>query len=293
MGYATLWLIGFGVLFTGYLMTAGFDYGVGVLLPFVTKGDQQRRLGLNAVGPFLLGNEVWLIVALGMLIGTLPGFESRLLDGAYPQAVLAVLGAILTIVSVLLRSRSPNPSLRRFFDTLIFLGGLFASFGWGAVTTIFAAGVDLGADGRVVDTSGALGAFPVLGGLTMVALMGSYGAAFLIGRTGDGPIAARAGRLGGILGVSAAVLLVLTVLVGLLGNALTGSLGPACGDRGVAGACTAGDRVGAAVVAPAPAMACVLGQRGGHRSAAAFGVRRQVPAADHLTFAGSAVDPGQ
>jgi cytochrome d ubiquinol oxidase subunit II len=224
MGYATLWLIGFGVLFTGYLMTAGFDYGVGVLLPFVTKGDTQRRLGLNAVGPFLLGNEVWLIVALGMLIGTLPGFESRLLDGAYPPAVIAVLGAILTIVSVLLRSRSPNTSLRGFFDALIFLGGLFASFGWGAVTTMFAAGVDLGPDGRVVDTAGALGAFPVLGGLTMVALMGSYGAAFLIGRTGHGPIAVRAGRIGRLLGLIAALLLVLTVLVGALGHSLTGSL---------------------------------------------------------------------
>lgn len=223
MGYATLWLIGFGVLFTGYLMTAGFDYGVGVLLPFVTKGDQERRLGLNAVGPFLLGNEAWLIVALGMLIGTLPGFESRLLDGAYPLVVLAVLGAILTIASVLLRSRSPNPSLRRFFDALIFLGGLFASFGWGAVTTLFAAGVNLGPDGRVLDTVGALGAFPVLGGVTMVALTGSYGAAFLVGRTG-GPIAGRAGRIGGILGLIAAVLLVLTVLVGALGGSLTGSL---------------------------------------------------------------------
>jgi cytochrome d ubiquinol oxidase subunit II len=223
MGYATLWLIGFGVLFTGYLMTAGLDYGVGVLLPFVAEEDQERRLGLNAVGPFLLGNEVWLIVALGMLIGTLPGFGSRLLGGAYPLAVIAVVGAILTIVSVLLRSRSQNTSLRKFWDTLIFLGGLFASFGWGAVSTVFAAGVDLGTNGKVLGPAGSFAAFPVLGGLTMVALMGSYGGVFLVGRT-EGPVAGRAGRFARVLGWTASVLLVLTVLTGWLGGSLTGAL---------------------------------------------------------------------
>jgi cytochrome bd ubiquinol oxidase subunit II len=223
MGYATLWLIGFGVLFTGYLMTAGFDYGVGILLPFVTKDDDERRLGLNAVGPFLLSNEVWLIIALGMLIGTLPGFESRLLDGAYPLAVIAVVGAILTVVSVLLRSRSANTALRKFWDALIFVGGVFAAFGWGAVTAVLAAGVDLGTDGKVLTTAGSFAAFPVLAGLTMVALMGSYGGAFLTGRT-DGPVAERAAKFGTLLGWAAAVLLVLTVLTGWLGGALSGAL---------------------------------------------------------------------
>lgn len=222
MGYATLWLIGFGVLFTSYLVTAGFDYGVGVLLPVVARNDKERRLGLNAIGPFLLGNEVWLLVAIGILIGTLPGLESRLLDGGYPLAVLAAVGAILTVVCVQLRSRSGNPALRRFWDALIFAGGLCAAFGWGALIGVLAAGVDLGPDGRVLGAAGALSVFPVLSGLTMVAVLGAHGAMFLTGRA-NGMVSIRAARAARWLIPAAATLLVLTVLVGWPGGALSGS----------------------------------------------------------------------
>ena len=62
-----LWFILIGVLFAGFFILEGFDYGVGIMLPFVGKTDDERRVVLNTIGPFWDGNEVWLLTAGGAI----------------------------------------------------------------------------------------------------------------------------------------------------------------------------------------------------------------------------------
>ncbi|PPK63852.1 cytochrome d ubiquinol oxidase subunit II [Actinokineospora auranticolor] len=219
---ATLWLVAFGLLFTGYLALAGIDYGVAVLLPRVARTESERRLALNAISPFLLGNEVWLVVSIGILIGTLPGLESRLLVGALPLALIAVVGAIVFIVSVHLRGRGAGGS----WDTLVFLGGALAAFGWGAVLTSLAGGLPLDASGHVTGTSVSL--FAILGGLTMVSLLAVRGGAFLAART-TGAVAERARRAVVTLVLPTGALLILTVATGWASGELDGVRNPALG----------------------------------------------------------------
>jgi cytochrome d ubiquinol oxidase subunit II len=222
MGYATLWLFGFGVLFAGYLVLAGFDYGVGILLPYAAKTEGERRLALNAFGPFFLGNEVWLLVAIGTMIGTLPGLESRLLSGTYPLAIVAVAGAIVLNVSVQLRSRQESPRLRGFWDALVCAGGVAAAFGWGAVLTAVAGGIELGKDGHVTGSAGSFTVFSVLGGISTVFLLSTHGAIFLTART-YGAVAVRAKRATPILSVLSSLLVVTTVITGRTGDYLIGA----------------------------------------------------------------------
>lgn len=211
----TLWLVAFGVLFAGYLVLAGVDYGAGILLPYAARTDGERRLVLNAVGPFLLSNEVWLLASIGIMIGTLPGLETRLLTGTFPLAVVAVAGAIVLNVAVQLRSR--QQSLRRFWDVVICAGGVAAAFGWGAVLTSLAGGLPLDAEGHV--TGASVTAFSLLGGLSGVVLLGAHGAVFLAARTG-GVVGARARLAAPVLCVAASLLVVTTLITGRTGGHL-------------------------------------------------------------------------
>jgi cytochrome d ubiquinol oxidase subunit II len=229
MGYATLWLFGFGVLFAGYLVLAGVDYGVAVLLPYAARGDRERRLMLNALGPMFLGNEVWLLVAVGTMIGTLPGLESRLLDGTYPLAIVAVAGVIVLNVSVQLRSRIAAPRWRACWDVLICAGGVASAFGWGAVLTSLAGGLELDAAGHVTGAAGSISPFSVLGGVSMVVLLAAHGAVFLTGRA-YGAVQARSRRVVPILLVLSSLLTVTTLITGRIDGSFDGALrNPALG----------------------------------------------------------------
>jgi len=223
MGYATLWLFGFGVLLAGYLVLAGLDYGVAIVAPFVARDDGERRLAFNALGPFFLSNEVWLLVAFGVLFGTAPRLGTSILTGTFGMAVVAVAGALLVNVAVQLRSRVRAPRVRRTWDGLIFAGGVAAAFGWGAVITAVIGGLALGPDGHVTGAGTALTAFSVLGGLSMVALLATHGSMFLAART-PAPVASRARRGAIVLSVAAGLLLATTMVTGRLGDYYAGGI---------------------------------------------------------------------
>jgi cytochrome bd ubiquinol oxidase subunit II len=194
MMYAELWTVLFGVLFAGYLVLAGIDYGVGIALPFVARDDAERRSALRAVGPFVLGNEAWMLVSVGALVGTLPGLQARLLAGTYPMALTAVGGALVFLVAVHLRSRRPARRLADVLDVMVTAGCAAAAYGWGAVLTAMTAGITLDDHGQVRDAAGALSPVAALGGLTLVVLVVRHGSTFLQSRS-DGVVAARAARL--------------------------------------------------------------------------------------------------
>ncbi|MEV6243009.1 cytochrome d ubiquinol oxidase subunit II [Lentzea sp. NPDC051838] len=111
-----LWLVVLGVLTTGYFALAGFDYGTGLLLPF-----QRKDVALQRMTPFFLGNEVWLVAAIGVLFAAFPRLEGELLSGAHSVFTLVLAGLVLFMAAVQLR----------LWSWLVFTGALMVSVGWG------------------------------------------------------------------------------------------------------------------------------------------------------------------
>jgi cytochrome d ubiquinol oxidase subunit II len=166
------WYLLLGLTNACYLALAGYDYGVGVLLARPAS-DAGRRVALNALGPFFLGNEVWLVAAAGLLFGAFPALEGALLSGLYPAVATGLAGAVITTAAVQLRSRSVTLAGRARWDRLVTIGSVLAPAGWGAMLGGLLQGVDR--------TGVAHGVTPFTAAcaLAMVALVAVHGAAFL------------------------------------------------------------------------------------------------------------------
>src|SRR5450432_4438301 len=95
MSLNVLWFILIVVLFIGFFFLEGFDYGVGMLLPFLGKTDNERRLLINTIGPFWDGNEVWLITAGGAIFAAFPNWYATLFSGFYLALMLMLVALIL------------------------------------------------------------------------------------------------------------------------------------------------------------------------------------------------------
>ncbi|MEU4569750.1 cytochrome d ubiquinol oxidase subunit II [Micromonospora sp. NPDC023956] len=205
------WYALLGLFFAAYLVLGGYDYGTGLML--ARTGDPATRRGLlNAVGPFFLGNEVWLIAAVGILFGAFPILEGELLAGLYPAFAGALVGVILVTAAVQLRSRPASQWARTAWDRVIVVGSTLAALGWGAVLAGMLQGVPLDADGRVVGISHLFTPFALAAAVTMVAVVAVHGAAFLALRLPvdeAGPVAALGRRL---VPVALAASLVTTVV---------------------------------------------------------------------------------
>jgi cytochrome d ubiquinol oxidase subunit II len=209
----TVWYTVLGLFFASYLVLGGCNYGVGMLVPRAGTAPQ-RRVALNAVGPFFLANEVWLAATAGLLFGAFPMLEGELLSGLYPLVSLAVAGVVLVITAFQLRSRAAAAGARRW-DRLIVTGSLLAAGGWGAVLGALLQGVPLHPAGHVAGTGHVATAFTAACALTLVALAAAHGAAFLTLRLPAGP-AGHFARLGRRLLTTALATLGATVVVGLL-----------------------------------------------------------------------------
>ena len=116
MDLNTLWFLLIAVLFIGFFVLEGFDYGVGVLLPFLGKSDGERRRILNTIGPFWDGNEVWIITAGGAMFAAFPHWYATLFSGFYLALFLVLAGLILRGVAIEFRSKDERPSWRRTWD---------------------------------------------------------------------------------------------------------------------------------------------------------------------------------
>src|SRR5450432_4094516 len=94
MNLATFWFILIATLWTGYFVLEGFDFGVGILLPFLGRTDADRRVMINSIGPVWDGNEVWLLVAGGATFAAFPLWYASLFSGFYLALVL-ILAALI------------------------------------------------------------------------------------------------------------------------------------------------------------------------------------------------------
>jgi cytochrome d ubiquinol oxidase subunit II len=186
MDLNTLWFILITVLFIGYFILEGFDYGVGILLPFLGKNDQDRRIMLNTIGPFWDGNEVWLLTAGGAIFAAFPHWYATMFSGFYLALVLMLFALIVRAVAFEFRSKDKHPAWRQTWDWVIFFGSFVPALLWGVALGNLLRGVPI--DAQMTYVGGffnLLNPYALLGGLTTLTMFTLQGAIFLALKTTD------------------------------------------------------------------------------------------------------------
>jgi cytochrome d ubiquinol oxidase subunit II len=208
MELTTVWFGLITILWVGYLVLEGFDFGVGILLPVLGRTERERRVVINTIGPVWDGNEVWVLVAGGATFAAFPEWYATLFSGFYLALFLILVALILRGVAFEFRGKRPEPSWRRRWDRAIFFGSLVPAILWGTALANIVGGVPIDANHEFTGSLlTLLNPYGLLGGLTTLALFVTHGAAFLALKT-TGDIRVRAGRLVGRVGLAAAVLAV-------------------------------------------------------------------------------------
>jgi len=205
-GLSALWFSLIGLLWAGYFFLEGFDFGVGMVSPLVSRDETDRRLCLNAIGPVWDGNEVWLLVAGGATFAAFPLWYAALFSGAYLALFLVLLALIVRGLSFEFRGRIDSPGWRRTWDVANFAGSLVAALIWGVAFTNFAHGLPLSAAGYTGGLLGLLHPLAVLGGLAALAVFAFHGSVFLSLKT-SGALRRRARSTARVVGMAAVLLL--------------------------------------------------------------------------------------
>jgi cytochrome bd ubiquinol oxidase subunit II len=205
----TLWFTLIAVLWTGYFVLEGFDFGVGMLLPVLGRGERERRVLINTIGPVWDGNEVWVITAGGATFAAFPEWYATLFSGFYLPLLLILVALILRGVAFEYRGKRTDATWRSRFDAAIVLGSLLPAVLWGVAFANIVRGVPLSARHEYAgNLLTLLNPYGLLGGATTLVLFTTHGAIFLALKT-TGEVRARARRLAGRTGPVAAVLAVL------------------------------------------------------------------------------------
>jgi len=218
-----IWWAILGILLIGIAVMDGFDLGIAILLPLISRTDIERRVVINTVGPVWEGNQVWLVLGAGAIFAAWPPLYAVAFSGFY-LAMLLLLGAlILRPVGFTFRGKLENPRWRAVWDAALFLGGLVPAFVFGVTFGNVLQGVPFRFDWtlRMTYTGTLLGLFnpfALLCGLVSVAMITMHGASYLACKT-EGTVQARAERAGARAGLA---LLVLFLLAGMWASRLDG-----------------------------------------------------------------------
>ncbi len=209
-----LWFVLIAVLWTGYFLLEGFDFGVGILLPVLGRTEADRRVMINTIGPVWDGNEVWLLVAGGATFAAFPEWYASLFSGFYLALLLILVALILRGVAFEYRGKVDSARWRRWWDAAITGGSLVPALLWGVAFGNLVRGVRLDAAHQYVGSFfDLLNPYALLGGVVTLTLFVTHGAVFLaLKTTGDVRAAARrtAARTGLVTIVAAAGFLVWT-----------------------------------------------------------------------------------
>jgi cytochrome bd ubiquinol oxidase subunit II len=186
MDLQVVWFILIAVLYIGFFLLEGFDFGVGILMPFLSRDkdpkrvDQKRRTIINTIGPHWDGNEVWLLTAGGATFAAFPEWYATLFSGFYLALFLLLLALIARGVAFEFRSKDENPKWRSLWDWCIFLGSLLPALLLGVAFGNLVHGVPIDADMNYVGGFfNLLNPYALLAGVASVITFILYGAIFL------------------------------------------------------------------------------------------------------------------
>ncbi|TFC96687.1 MULTISPECIES: cytochrome d ubiquinol oxidase subunit II [Cryobacterium] len=190
-----LWFWIIGALFIGYFVLDGFDFGVGMSLPFLGKDDLDRRVIINTIGPVWDLNETWLIVAGAALFAAFPEWYATLFSGFYLALLVILLALILRGVSFEYRHQRPEAAWKKRFDLMIVIGSAVPALLWGVAFSNIVQGVQLDAGHNYIGSFfDLLNPYALLGGLTTLLLFFTHGVVFISLKT-EGDIRLRAQKL--------------------------------------------------------------------------------------------------
>jgi cytochrome bd ubiquinol oxidase subunit II len=212
MSLNSFWFVIIAVLWIGYFILEGFDFGVGMLFTFVSRNQADRRAILTTLGPVWDGNEVWLLVAGGATFAAFPEWYATLFGGFYLPLFLILVALIVRGVSFEYRSKYGKAQWRGRWDLAITISSFLPSLLWGVAFANIVRGVPLKADshGSIQYAGGffnLLNPYALVGGLTTLALFLTHGAYFLALKT-EGGIRERSNKLGTKFALLTAVLAV-------------------------------------------------------------------------------------
>ena len=219
MDLEVFWFCVIVVVWAAYFLLEGFDFGVGMLLPFVPRSDEERSTALRTIGPVWDGNEVWLVVAGGATFAAFPAWYATMFSGFYLALLLILVFLIVRVVSFEWRSKSETPGWRTTWTWANTIGSFGASLLWGIGLSCLVYGVPIDSDGHFTgDLLDLFSPYSVFAGVAVVTLFAFHGATFLTLRT-VGELRDRAEAAARRLALPAAVLgaayLVWTVAVAI------------------------------------------------------------------------------
>ncbi|GAB4502995.1 MAG: cytochrome d ubiquinol oxidase subunit II [Anaerolineales bacterium] len=206
-----IWYLLIAILWIGFFFLEGFDFGVGMLLPFLGKKDEERRAIINTIGSTWDGNEVWLLTAGGATFAAFPLWYASMFSGFYLALFLLLVGLIIRGISFEYRSKDAAPAWRNRFDWMIAIGSFLSALLLGTAFANLARGVPIDAQGNYVSANGImtviglLNPYGLAGGLATVAVFLLHGANFL-GLKLEGKLRERANQFSKTLWLVAVVL---------------------------------------------------------------------------------------
>ncbi len=186
MDLNTLWFVLVAVLYIGFFILEGFDFGVGILLPFLSRDkdaaqvDLKRRMMINTIGPHWDANEVWLLTAGGATFAAFPMWYATMFSGFYLALFLLLLALIGRGVAFEFRSKDKNPRWRSLWDWLIFIGSLVPALLLGVAFGNLVRGVPIDAEMQYAGGFFTLlNWYALLAGIAAVVTFTLHGAIFL------------------------------------------------------------------------------------------------------------------
>lgn len=213
MDLASVWFVLIAVLFAVFFLLEGFDYGVGILLPFLGKDDRERRVLINAIGPFWDGNEVWLITAGGAMFAAFPNWYATMFSGFYLALLIMLLALIVRGVGFEFRSKVASARWRKTWDWLIFTGSLVPALLWGVAVANIARGVPIDESMTFTgDFFDLISVYTLVGGLVTLSVFLLHGALYLSLKT-RGAVMERAQKAAMRLWLPTVVIVVLFVVL--------------------------------------------------------------------------------
>jgi cytochrome d ubiquinol oxidase subunit II len=205
MDLQILWFVLIAVLWSGYFLLEGFDFGVGMLLPFLPRDERERGTMFETIGPVWDGNEVWLVIAGGATFAAFPAWYGTMFSGFYLALLLVLFFLIIRVVSFEWREKSESPTWRAVWMWANAVGSFGASLIWGIGLSNLLYGLPIDSSGEFSGTFWDLfSGYTVLGGVTIVLLFAFHGSTYLTLRT-TGDLCERAASAARRLSIVAAL----------------------------------------------------------------------------------------
>lgn len=210
------WFILITILFIGFFVLEGFDFGVGIISRFLGKNDKEKRVYINTIGPFWDANEVWLITAGGAMFAAYPHWYATMFSGFYIPLVFMLLALIIRGVSFEFRGKVENPRWKNTWDWAMFIGSLLPPILWGVVLANFMTGMPINQEKEMIGGFlQFLHPFALLGGLMFLMLTITHGLQFITIRT-TGKLQERARNLGKKVAPVTIILFLAFIVVGYI-----------------------------------------------------------------------------